>query len=73
MNYDINTEEGMENSVKWQSRMCTALAEGAKWGVPITGSIYTIYQSKKLALGVKRDSDIDRVFKATGWEVRDEK
>ena len=79
--YNIDTQDGMRRAVEWQTNMCDLLGEGGKWGVPVTGEIYTVYKSKKLAtvegIEMLEDSEyaqensrrIRQVFEAMGWKV----
>lgn len=69
---NLDTKEGMHEAVKWQTDFCALLGEGGKWAVPRSMSIYTIYNSKKVAVRTKGEMAIDLVFKAMGWEVREE-
>ncbi len=72
MNFNIDTEEGMANAVAWQQKMIDVLADGGRWVVPRSGTIYMIDKTNKRArkvLGLKPEPTITRVFEAMGWTV----
>lgn len=72
MNYDLDTPEGMANAVAWQEQLVETLEEGGRWGVPRSGAVYTVYPSKKVAVRIVHEEEIDRVFNVMGWQVREE-
>lgn len=70
--WDLNTAEGMENAIAWQLKLFSTLADGGKWVVPRSGTIYTIHHAKKTVvrrLGFAPEPDIERVIRAAGWTV----
>lgn len=72
MNYDIDTTEGMANSVKWTQRLFETTNDGGTWMIPRSLTIVTIYKSKKevhIAKGLMPDPSIKKVIKAMGWTI----
>ena len=73
MNFDLDTKEGMENAVQWQTQLCQWINEGGTWLVPRSDQVYLIYKSEKLAVApLGGEPAVNRVFEAMGWEVREE-
>lgn len=72
MNYDLDTPQGMANAVAWQKSLVRWIKDGGAWGVPRSESVYHLYKTKKVAVRIGGEEAIDRVFKAMGWEVREE-
>jgi hypothetical protein len=73
MNYDIDTPEGMANSVAWTESTFMRLKEGGVWFVPRSMTAVHVYPSKKevrIRRGPTRDSSIERVIKKMGWTVK---
>lgn len=72
MNYDINTDEGMGNAVRWTQATFATIKNGGKWAVPRSGTIVTIEHDHKTAYiqkGHTPDECIEQVIKAMGWTV----
>lgn len=72
VNWDISTEEGMRNAMAWQTNMVALVADGGRWLVPRSGSIYEINKSTKtarLCMQMFPDPSIVKVFRAMGWKV----
>lgn len=72
MNYDINTDEGMANSVAWTERMFGMMHDGAVWGIPRSGTTVRVYPSKKEVVitdGVLPEESLTQVIKAMGWTI----
>jgi hypothetical protein len=72
MNYDIETTDGMANSMAWTETMFSMMRDGALWVVPRSMMRLKIYPSKKeveVIRGHTRDDSIERVIKAMGWTV----
>jgi hypothetical protein len=72
VNYDLDTKEGMQNSIDWVQGMMNLLKEGATWAIPRSECIYTVYPDRKIAIRVKYEEETDKVFLAMGWELREE-
>lgn len=72
MNYDLDTEDGMSNSVAWTQHTFDMLNEGGVWHVPRSNTTIIVYHKTKTAhisRGHKPDPSIERVIKAMGWTV----
>jgi hypothetical protein len=72
MNYDINTKDGMANSVAWTERLFDMMNDGAVWHVPRSLTSIRVFKSKKEAevtRGLAPDKSIEQVIKAMGWTV----
>lgn len=72
MNYDLDTKKGMANAVEWTTNLFMQMKDGARWGVPRSGTIVAIYPKHKVAEiyeGFEPDPSIERVIKAMGWNV----
>lgn len=73
MSYDLDTPEGMANSVAWTESTFARLKEGGVWFVPRSMTTVHVYPSKKevrILRGLKLDSSIERVIKEMGWTVK---
>jgi hypothetical protein len=71
-NYDLNTQEGIENSKRWLSSVLMMLSDNASWGIPRSNTVVRINKSKKLATITSQSSpdvSIELVFEAIGWTV----
>ena len=71
-NYDLQTQEGLENSKHWLSLVLTTLSDNATWGIPRSNTVVRINKPKKLATVIHQDSpdaSIELVFEALGWTV----
>jgi len=74
MNGEINidTDEGMDFAVQWQTNLMNNMRQGATWGIPRIPTIYTVYPKDKIAVREVPDEAVDRVFIKMGWIVREE-
>lgn len=75
MNYDLSTDTGMANAIAWQTKMISVLAQGGRWIVPRSMSVYEIDHERKTArrvLGYAPEPDIAKVFEAMGWTVTED-
>jgi hypothetical protein len=71
-NYDIDTEEGMANSVAWTEELFLTINNGGKWVVPRSGTVIRVDKANKTAYitqGFVPDTGMERVIKAMGWTV----
>ena len=71
-NYDLKTQEGIENSKRWLSSVLMTLGDNGMWGIPRSSTVIHINKSKKLATITHQDSpdvSIELVFEAIGWTV----
>jgi hypothetical protein len=72
MNYDINTKDGMANSVVWTERLFALLKEGGVWGIPRSETLVRVYPSKKEVVitdGLMLEESLTRVIEAMGWTI----
>ena len=72
MNFDIETTEGMANSVAWTERLFALLSEGGVWGIPRSETLVRVYPSKKEVVitgGVMPEESLTRVIEAMGWTI----
>ena len=72
MNYDIETKEGMANSVAWTERLFALMSEGGVWGIPRSATIVRVYPSKKEVVitdGLMLEESLTRVIEAMGWTI----
>ena len=73
MNYDLNTKQGMANSVEWTRAYLNRIADGGIWFVPRSACAYKVLHSEKtlIAMGPGPAEDcICRVVEAMGWTVK---
>jgi hypothetical protein len=71
-NYDLQTQEGLENSKHWLSLVLTNLSDNATWGIPRSNTVVRINKPKKIATITHQDlpdASIELVFEALGWTV----
>jgi len=72
MNYDLSTEEGMNNAALWVQATFDTIKTGGKWVIPRSGAIITVDHENKTAYilaGFIPEPDTERVIKHMGWEV----
>lgn len=72
--FDLNTPQGMANSVGWLNDYLEQLNEGGTWMIPRSGTVYAVRHSDKTAIKLMAtlpDPALDRVFRAAGWKVVD--
>jgi hypothetical protein len=73
MNYDIDTEDGMANSVAWTEELFLTINNGGKWIVPRSGTTIEVHHKYKtvyITEGHTPDSGIERVIDAMGWRIK---
>lgn len=71
-NYDLDTEEGMANSVAWTEKTFDAIRPNGTWVVPRSGMMVRIDHPNKavhITEGWMPDEDVERVIRAMGWAV----
>jgi hypothetical protein len=71
-NYDLQTQEGLENSKHWLSLVLTNLLDNATWVIPRSSTVVRINKPKKIATITHQDlpdTSIELVFEALGWTV----
>lgn len=72
MNYDIETKEGLANSMAWTERLFALMNEGAVWSIPRSVTMVRVYPSKKEVViidGVMPEESLARVIEAMGWTI----
>ena len=71
VNWDIDTEEGLANAVKWQQSMISSVKQSGVWFVPRGHSMYAIDHKHKVAKKITGfpEPTIKKVFNAMGWTV----
>ena len=72
MNFDIETKEGLANSVAWTERLFAFMGEGGVWGIPRSETIVRVYPSKKEVVitdGLMLEESLTRVIEAMGWTI----
>lgn len=71
-NYDLKTQEGIENSKRWLSSVLMTLGDNGIWGIPRSSTVVRINKPKKIATVIAQaspDVSIELVFEALGWTV----
>lgn len=72
-NYDLDTEEGMANAMRWTQAMVDNLKEGGVWAIPRSGTMVTIKskadKTVRISAGFMPDKSIARVFERMGWSI----
>ena len=73
MNYELN-DETMPAAIAWTKAHIERLAEGGAWLVPRSGTVVNVYKDKKKVhiLSMVPDPSIGKVFRAMGYEVRED-
>ena len=69
--YDLDTIGGMNRAVEWTRELFEGLVDGGRWLVPRSGTVVTVYRSRKTVRIVSEipDPSLERVIKAMGWKV----
>ena len=49
MNFDLNTKDGLNNSVMWTQRMFSMIKDGGTWAIPRSGAIVRVDHSNNTA------------------------
>jgi hypothetical protein len=71
--YDLDTPEGMKNSIEWTQKLFDCVSDGATWAVPRSGMIIKINKQAKEAViieGYLPDESIKRVLREMGWTTK---
>jgi len=69
MNYDLDTPEGLENSITWMEQLLASIKDGGTWGIPRSLSVYTINKRDKIARRTSPDGPTDYVLTKMGWTL----
>lgn len=72
MNYDLDTEDGMNNAKAWTAQTLALINDGGVWLVPRSGMRVMVHHADKavtIYAGHSPDPSIPRVIEALGWTV----
>jgi len=69
MTYDLDTEEGLENSKAWLENMINMLKDGGVWAIPRSQAFYTFNKKTKVAHRAIPDPATDFVLTKMGWKL----
>ena len=72
MNYDLDTEDGMDNAKAWTAQTLALINDGGVWLVPRSGMRVMVHHADKavtIYAGHLPDPSIPRVIEALGWTV----
>lgn len=69
MNYDLDTQEGMANSVAWmEGVLSSGQAPTLIWFIPRSGATYTIDKLRKVYRSDVTDAPTDQVLNHMGYK-----
>lgn len=73
MNFDLDTEQGMSNAMRWTEQLIATLSDNGTWFVPSSVSFVTINKPTKTARisSMVPDKRLARVLRAMGWTVKE--
>jgi hypothetical protein len=71
MNYDLDTEEGMQNAKEWTRRTLSHIKQGGTWAVPRSGAMIKVDHENKTAYVIDglEEVGIERVLHELDWHV----
>ena len=71
MTYDLDTPQGLANSIKWTERLISSLSAKAVWAIPRSGTTVAIDKTTKTATitSLVPDPSVSQVLRAMGWTV----
>lgn len=72
MNYDLDTEDGMDNAKAWTAQTLALINDGGVWLVPRSGMRVMVHHADKavtIYAGHSPDPSIPRVIEALGWTI----
>jgi hypothetical protein len=73
MNFDIETPDGMANSVRWTEAMLRQINDGGVWMIPRSGTIVRVSHKDKtvsITAGMHPENSLHRVIEAAGWTIK---
>ena len=73
MNFDIDTQDGMANSVRWTEAMFSQIKDGGTWMIPRSGTVVRVSHKDKtvsVTAGIYPENSLRRVIKAMGWTIK---
>lgn len=69
-NYDMDTDEGMENAMRWMQQLVDTISDGGVWGVPRSNSIYKFDKKNHVASRLfGGEPGIERVLQGIGYAI----
>ena len=71
MNYNIDTEEGMANAMRWMEQTLDTPAKALIWRIPRADATYIIDKSDRTFTRTGVDEPTDRVLLHMGFTVKE--
>jgi hypothetical protein len=71
MNYNIDTEEGMANAVRWMEQTLATPSKTLIWLIPRAAATYNIDKSDRTFTRTGMDEPTDRVLLHMGFAVKE--
>ena len=71
MNYNIDTEEGMANAVRWMEQTLGTPSKTLIWRIPRTAATYIIDKGDRTFTRTGVDEPTDRVLLHMGFTVKE--
>lgn len=70
MNWNIDTPEGLNNTIAWVEDHVLTIKPGRVWIIPRSMSVYRIHRTEqRVTCVIGGDAAVDKVFKAMNWRV----
>lgn len=72
MNFDVETKDGLKNSVEWTERMFGLINEGGSWAIPRSGTVVRVsHKTKTVTItdGMYPEHALRKVIRAMGWTI----
>lgn len=70
MNWNLETEEGIKNSIDWTNQTLAVVKEGGAWIIPRSGMIVRVSHKDKTAhITGHYEPVVARILEAAGWAV----
>lgn len=73
MNFDIDTDQGMANSMAWTQNIINMLKPGGAWAIPRSNTLVTFDRHRTVATMIVDKPGLEdctkRVLQAIGWAV----
>lgn len=72
MDWNLDSETGMNNATEWLANHLNLIKQGGVWGIPRAASAYVIdHKHKELRLSFGAgDKPTERVAEKIGWSVK---
>lgn len=71
MNYNIDTEEGMANAVRWMEQALDTPSKILVWMIPRSAATYTIDKGGRTFTRTRVDEPTDRVLLHMGFTIKE--